>query len=87
MRFLVRWLINALALLAAAFVVPGIRLTASGNQGLNEWMALAVVALIFGVINAASTVGTPAANFFSNSRSALQMSSLPAAAAVPTPSC
>jgi putative membrane protein len=53
MRFLVRWLINALALLAAAFVVPGIRLTASGTSpGLNEWMTLAIVALIFGVVNA-----------------------------------
>lgn len=53
MYFLVRWLINAIALLAAAFVVPGIRLTASATSpGLNEWMTLAVVALIFGLINA-----------------------------------
>src|SRR5262245_45855068 len=53
MRFLVRWLINALALLAAAFVVPGIRLSASGTHpGMNEWVTLAIVALIFGVINA-----------------------------------
>jgi putative membrane protein len=52
-RFLVRWLINALALLAAAFVVPGIRLSPSGaSPGLNEWVTLAIVALIFGVINA-----------------------------------
>jgi putative membrane protein len=49
---LVRWLINAIALLAAAFVVPGIRLSASGSPGLNEWVTLAIVALIFGVINA-----------------------------------
>jgi putative membrane protein len=53
MRFLLRWFINAVGLLAAAFVVPGIRLTASGTHpGLNEWMTLAIVALIFGVINA-----------------------------------
>lgn len=53
MRFLLRWVINAITLLAAAFVVPGIRLTASAtSSGLNEWMTLAVVALIFGLINA-----------------------------------
>jgi putative membrane protein len=53
MRFLVRWLINAVALLAAAFVVPGIRLSPSGTSpGMTEWMTLAIVALIFGVINA-----------------------------------
>ena len=53
MRFFLRWFINAIALLAAAFVVPGIRLTASATSpGLNEWMTLAVVALIFGLINA-----------------------------------
>ena len=53
MRFFLRWFINAVALLAAAFVVPGIRLTASATSpGLNEWMTLAIVALIFGLINA-----------------------------------
>jgi putative membrane protein len=53
MRFFVRWFINAVALLAAAFVVPGIRLSASATSpGLNEWMTLAIVALIFGLINA-----------------------------------
>ena len=53
MRFVLRWFINAVALLAAAFVVPGIRLTASATSpGLNEWMTLAIVALIFGLINA-----------------------------------
>jgi putative membrane protein len=53
MRFVLRWFINAVALLAAAFVVPGIRLGASATSpGLNEWMTLAVVALIFGLINA-----------------------------------
>jgi putative membrane protein len=53
MRFFLRWFINAIALLAAAFVVPGIRLTASAtNPGLNEWMTLALAALIFGLINA-----------------------------------
>jgi len=52
MRLLVRWLINAIALLAAAFVVPGIHLSASGRPGYNEWVTLAIVAAIFGVINA-----------------------------------
>jgi len=53
MRFFLRWFINAVALLAAAFIVSGIRLTASAtNPGLNEWMTLALVALIFGLINA-----------------------------------
>jgi len=50
---LMRWLINAIALLIAALLVPGIRLTASGTTpGMNEWVTLAIVALIFGVINA-----------------------------------
>jgi len=49
----VRWLINAIALLVAALIVPNIRLTASGTSpGMNEWVTLAIVALIFGVINA-----------------------------------
>ena len=52
MHLVLRWFVNAVALLAAAFVVPGIRLNASGSPGLNEWMTLAIVALIFGVINA-----------------------------------
>ena len=48
-----RWFINAVALLLAALIVPKIRLTASGTTpGLNEWVTLAIVALIFGVINA-----------------------------------
>jgi putative membrane protein len=49
----VRWFINAVALLIAALIIPKIRLTASGTSpGLNEWVTLAIVALIFGVINA-----------------------------------
>jgi putative membrane protein len=32
--------------------VPGIHLRASGRPGLNEWVTLAIVAAIFGVINA-----------------------------------
>src|SRR2546430_14390818 len=52
MHVVLRWFINAVALLAAAFVVPGIHLSASGRPGLNEWVTLAIVAAIFGVINA-----------------------------------
>ena len=49
----VRWFINAVALLIAALIIPKIRLTASGTSpGMNEWVTLAIVALIFGVINA-----------------------------------
>ena len=47
-----RWFINAVALFVAALIVPKIRFTASGTMpDLNEWVTLAVVALIFGVIN------------------------------------
>jgi putative membrane protein len=52
MHVVVRWIVNAIALLAAAFVVSGIHLSASGRPGLNEWVTLAIVAAIFGVINA-----------------------------------
>ena len=52
MHVVLRWLVNAIALLAAAFVVPGIHLSASGRPGFNEWVTLAIVAAIFGVINA-----------------------------------
>jgi putative membrane protein len=43
-RLVFRWLINAAALWAAAYVVPGI--------GYEGWGALLLVALIFGLINA-----------------------------------
>jgi putative membrane protein len=52
MHIVLRWFSNAVALLAAAFVVPGIHLSASGRPGYNEWVTLAIVAAIFGVINA-----------------------------------
>ena len=50
---LVRWLINAVALLIAAFFVPGIYLSAARSHATShDWLTLAVVALIFGLINA-----------------------------------
>jgi putative membrane protein len=45
-RLLVRWLISALALLAAAWLVPGIRV-----EG-NAWIAYAGMAVILGLVNA-----------------------------------
>jgi putative membrane protein len=50
---LLRLLINAVALLAAAWLVPGIHLAAAGGHPLPyDWVTLVVVALIFGVLNA-----------------------------------
>jgi putative membrane protein len=44
-KLLLRWLINAVALYVAAELVPGIHTDGS-------WLALAVMALIFGLVNA-----------------------------------
>ncbi len=53
MFFLVRLAINAVALLVAGWIVPGIRLGAArGHATANQWVALALVALIFGIVNA-----------------------------------
>lgn len=53
MYFLVRLVINAVALLVAAWFVPGIYLSAArGHTEPNDWLTLAIVALIFGVVNA-----------------------------------
>jgi len=45
-RLVVRWFISALALLAAAWLVPGIRV-----EG-NAWVAYAGMAVILGLVNA-----------------------------------
>ena len=53
MRFLTRILINALGLLAAAWLVSGIHLGAAGRHPrIEDWITLLVVALIFGLVNA-----------------------------------
>ena len=53
MALLTRLVITALALLAAAWFVPGIQLgVARGQTTARDWMALGVVALIFGAVNA-----------------------------------
>ncbi len=50
MRFVIRVLITAVALLVATLVLPGIEVTAGTT--LSKVATLVVVALIFGVINA-----------------------------------
>src|SRR5262249_7407429 len=52
MHFVWRLIINGVAVLAAAMIVPGIHLrAASRNATPHDWLTLAVVALIFGVAN------------------------------------
>ncbi len=48
MRFLLRWIINVIALYAAIAIVPGIHQT--GGQA--TWLNLLWLALIFGLVNA-----------------------------------
>lgn len=49
MKFLLRWIINAIALYAAIVLVPGIELrTALADQ----WLAIILLALVFGLLNA-----------------------------------
>ena len=46
-RLLISWIINAVALALAAWLIPGIAIT-----GETAWVAVAVMALIFGLVNA-----------------------------------
>ena len=46
-KLLVSWFINAVALAAAAWLVDGIRVADGGG-----WMAVALMAVIFGLVNA-----------------------------------
>ncbi len=53
MFFLLSLIINAVALLITAWVIPGIHLGAAGpHPTANDWVTLLIVALIFGVVNA-----------------------------------
>lgn len=53
MAVLVRLVINAAALFVAALLVPGISLAGEGRHpGADAWLTLALVALIFGLVNA-----------------------------------
>lgn len=47
MRLLIRWVVSTLALFAAAYLVPGIRV-----EDPNAWMVYAMMALILGLVNA-----------------------------------
>jgi putative membrane protein len=47
MKLLIRWVISALALFAAAYFVPGIRVVDA-----NAWTVYAVMAVILGLVNA-----------------------------------
>ena len=47
MKLVIRWLIVALALFVAVWIVPGIRI-----EGTSAWVAVAVVAVILGLLNA-----------------------------------
>src|SRR5262245_25374356 len=52
MFFLLRLLINAVALLVTAWIIPGIHLGAAGpHPTRNDWVSLLIVALIFGLVN------------------------------------
>ncbi|HUG37327.1 MAG TPA: phage holin family protein, partial [Candidatus Limnocylindrales bacterium] len=53
MGLVLRLIVNAVALLVAAWIVPGITLgAAQGQPTANEWLTLLLVALIFGLVNA-----------------------------------
>jgi putative membrane protein len=47
MKLVIRWIISALALFAAAYFVPGIRV-----EGANAWAVYALMAVILGLVNA-----------------------------------
>ena len=52
MFILLRLAINAVGLLVAAWIVPGIHLAvAGGHSRKNDWIALGIVAVIFGAVN------------------------------------
>lgn len=52
MSILLRLIINAVALLITAWIVPGIHLGAAGpHPTRDDWVTLLIVALIFGLVN------------------------------------
>jgi putative membrane protein len=53
MSILLRLIINAVALLVTAWIIPGIHLGAAGpHPTQRDWVTLLIVALIFGLVNA-----------------------------------
>lgn len=47
MKLIVRWIIGAIAIAAAAWLVPGIRI-----EGSSAWIVVALMAVILGLVNA-----------------------------------
>jgi putative membrane protein len=47
LRLIASWLINAIALAVAAWLIPGIQVTDD-----RAWMAVAIMAVVFGLVNA-----------------------------------
>ena len=52
MSFLIRVIINALALAAAVWVVPGLQISAMSDDLMGSVIAYLIIGLIFGLINA-----------------------------------
>jgi putative membrane protein len=48
-KFLLRWLISAVALYAAIVLVPGIHMVTNLRE---QWLAILLLALVFGLLNA-----------------------------------
>ncbi len=48
-KFIMRWVINAIALYAAVMLVPGIQVRTNLSE---QWMAIVLLALVFGLLNA-----------------------------------
>ena len=47
MKFVIRWIISAVSLGVAAWLIPGIHV-----QGASGWIAVAIMALVLGFVNA-----------------------------------
>ena len=47
MKLIIRWVVSTLALFAAAYLIPGIRV-----EDPNAWMVYAMMAFILGLVNA-----------------------------------
>lgn len=62
MSFLIRVIINALALATAVWIVPGLKIDAVGDGAVNIAVAYLIVAVIFGLVNA---LVRPIVKFFS----------------------
>ena len=51
-KLLIRWIINALALAAAAYIVPLVIAEGIVIAGEPAWLTVAIMGLIFGLVNA-----------------------------------